>query len=51
MPEVVLAKEAGLLYAVIAMATDWDCWRATGEKVSHNAVLKVFQVNAAKAST
>ncbi|ERL95181.1 hypothetical protein D910_12449 [Dendroctonus ponderosae] len=39
-PEVVLAKEARLIYAVIAMATDWDCWRSTGEKVSHNAVLK-----------
>ncbi|KAH1028238.1 hypothetical protein HUJ05_001613 [Dendroctonus ponderosae] len=44
-PEVVLAKEARLIYAVIAMATDWDCWRSTGEKVSHNAVLKVFQEN------
>lgn len=43
-PEAVLAKEAGLIYAVIAMATDWDCWRETGEKVSHNAVLRTFQV-------
>lgn len=38
-PEVVLAKEAGLMYAVIAMATD------TGDKVSHNEVLRVFQVD------
>lgn len=37
-PEVVLAKEAGLMYAVIAMATD------TGDNVSHNEVLRVFQV-------
>ncbi|KAF7271755.1 hypothetical protein GWI33_015398 [Rhynchophorus ferrugineus] len=47
-PEVVLAKEVGLLYAVIAMATDWDCWRDSGEKVSHDAVLKVFQENVKK---
>ncbi|KAH1021458.1 hypothetical protein HUJ04_010968 [Dendroctonus ponderosae] len=33
-PEVVLAKEAGLIYA-----------RSPGENVSHNAVLKVFQEN------
>ncbi|KAI4874614.1 hypothetical protein NFI96_020932 [Prochilodus magdalenae] len=26
-PEVVLAKEAGLCYASIAMATDYDCWK------------------------
>ncbi|XP_030754902.1 S-methyl-5'-thioadenosine phosphorylase-like [Sitophilus oryzae] len=44
-PEAVLAKELGIMYAVIAMATDWDCWRATGEKVSHKSVLKVFQKN------
>ncbi|XP_066139134.1 S-methyl-5'-thioadenosine phosphorylase-like [Euwallacea fornicatus] len=47
-PEVVLAKEAGLIYAVIAMATDWDCWRSSEEVVSHNAVLKVFQENIEK---
>lgn len=40
-PEVVLAKEAGLMYAVIAMATD------TGDNVSHNEVLRVFQVDCA----
>ncbi|XP_034823129.1 S-methyl-5'-thioadenosine phosphorylase isoform X1 [Pan paniscus] len=26
-PEVVLAKEAGICYASIAMATDYDCWK------------------------
>ncbi|KAM8773245.1 S-methyl-5'-thioadenosine phosphorylase isoform 2-T2 [Acanthopagrus schlegelii] len=26
-PEVILAKEAGLCYASIAMATDYDCWK------------------------
>ena len=33
-PEVVLAKEAGLLYAAIALATDYDCWREDEEAVS-----------------
>ncbi len=26
-PECILAKEKGMLYASIAMATDYDCWR------------------------
>lgn len=26
-PEVILAKELGLCYAAIAMATDYDCWK------------------------
>jgi 5'-methylthioadenosine phosphorylase len=43
-----LAKEAGLLYASVAMATDYDCWRETGEKVSVEGVLKTFKENAAK---
>jgi len=47
-PEIVLAKEAGLCYAVIAMATDYDCWRNEGEKVSHKYVLSVFQKNVEK---
>lgn len=47
-PEVVLAKEAGILYAAVAMATDYDCWRDTGEKVSVEHVLKTFKSNAEK---
>jgi len=30
-PEVILAKEAGLSYASIAMVTDYDCWRDSTE--------------------
>ena len=33
-PEVCLAKEAGLCYASIALPTDYDCWREAGEPVS-----------------
>jgi 5'-methylthioadenosine phosphorylase len=47
-PEVVLAKEAGLLYAAVAMATDYDCWRSDGEKVSADSVLKTFHENSSK---
>lgn len=46
--QVILAKEAGLLYGVVAMATDYDCWRETGEKVSADAVVKIFKENASK---
>lgn len=37
-PEVVLAKEAGLCYASIAMATDYDCWKEHEEAVSEQAL-------------
>ncbi|XP_076260365.1 S-methyl-5'-thioadenosine phosphorylase-like [Rhynchophorus ferrugineus] len=47
-PEIVLAKEAGLCYAIIGMATDYDCWRESGEKVSHKYVLQIFQQNVKK---
>lgn len=47
-PEVVLAKEAGLCYAAIALATDYDCWRDSGEKVSVPEVLAMFKKNVEK---
>ncbi|XP_023014517.2 S-methyl-5'-thioadenosine phosphorylase [Leptinotarsa decemlineata] len=47
-PEVVLAKEAGICYASIALATDYDCWRETGEKVTVSDVLKMFKQNVTK---
>ncbi|XP_055705439.1 S-methyl-5'-thioadenosine phosphorylase [Phlebotomus papatasi] len=43
-PEVCLAKEAGLLYATVAMVTDYDCWKDS-ECVSTGEVLKTFQEN------
>lgn len=33
-PEVPLAAEAGLVYASIAMVTDYDCWNEKEESVS-----------------
>jgi 5'-methylthioadenosine phosphorylase len=45
-PEVVLAKEAGILYASIAMATDYDCWRDS--VVNVEAVMETFKKNVEK---
>lgn len=46
-PEVVLAKEAGICYASIAMATDYDCWR--GDRVvCVQDVLTMFKKNVEK---
>ena len=39
-PEVVLANEAGLCYAAIAMVTDYDCWRDDHDPVKFQ-VLKL----------
>ncbi|XP_053157683.1 S-methyl-5'-thioadenosine phosphorylase [Hemicordylus capensis] len=50
-PEVVLAKEAGICYASIAMATDYDCWKEHEETVSVDKVLKTLKENANKATS
>lgn len=47
-PEVVLAKEAGLLYGAVAMVTDYDCWRECAESVNVAEVLKTFGENVSK---
>lgn len=43
-----MAKEAGLLYATVAMATDYDCWREETEKVNVANVIKTFEENVSK---
>lgn len=45
-PEVVLAREAGICYAVVAMATDYDCWREHTVGVTWEEVFHVFKKNA-----
>ena len=45
-PEVVLAREAGICYASIAMSTDYDCWREGEEAVTIDMVLEVMKENA-----
>ncbi len=43
--ECALANEAGIPYAAVALATDYDCWKEDEEAVSHEAVLAVFEEN------
>jgi 5'-methylthioadenosine phosphorylase len=45
MPEAKLAREAELPYAVMALATDYDCWHEAEEDVSVDAVLEVLRQN------
>lgn len=45
LPEARLAREAGLCYATLAMATDYDCWYQGHGDVSLEAVLAVLARN------
>ena len=45
-PEVTLAREAGLCYATVAMSTDYDCWHETEEDVSIEMILEIMKKNA-----
>lgn len=40
-----IAKEAGILYAAIAMATDYDSWRESDDNVCVTDVMTVFKKN------
>ncbi len=44
-PEVILANEAGLQYATIAMSTDYDSWKEDEVPVSWEDVISVFNRN------
>jgi len=44
-PEVILANEAEIPYATIALCTDYDCWKTEQEPVSWDQVLNVFNKN------
>jgi len=47
-PEVVLAREAGICYASVAMSTDYDVWHETEEDVNIEMVLQTMKKNAEK---
>jgi len=47
-PEAILANEAGIPYAAVAMSTDYDCWKTDEEAVTWDAILRVFAGNAEK---
>ncbi len=49
LPEARLAREAEIAYALVAMATDYDCWREEAGEVSVEAVLEVMRANVARA--
>ncbi len=46
LPEAKLAREAEISYALVAMATDYDCWREGEDEVSVEAVIAVLRSNA-----
>lgn len=45
-PEAILANEAKIPYAVVAMSTDYDCWKEDEQMESWQEILKVFENNA-----
>lgn len=47
-PEVILARELGLFYAAVAMATDYDCWREEEVPVTVEQVMATIKLNAEK---
>jgi len=44
-PEVILANEAGIPYAAIALSTDFDSWKHDEVPVTWDELLKVFKEN------
>ncbi len=49
LPEARLVREAGMSYATVALATDYDCWHETEDAVSVEAVLAILKQNVAVA--
>lgn len=47
-PEAILANEVNIPYAVVAMSTDYDCWKEDEKPVSWEEIMDVFNMNADK---
>ena len=45
-PECILANEAGIPYAAVAMSTDYDCWHLSKETVTTEMILNTMKKNA-----
>lgn len=45
LPEAKLAREAEMGYAMLSLATDYDCWHETEDDVSVEAVIAVLKTN------
>lgn len=48
-PEAKLAREAEMSYAMLALATDYDCWNENEADVSVEAVIAILQQNSSRA--
>ncbi len=46
-PEAKLAREAEICYAMVAMVTDYDCWKPSEESVSVDIVMATMTANTA----
>jgi len=46
--EAILAVEAGVPYAAVAMSTDYDCWKTDEPSVTWEDILHIFKQNAEK---
>ncbi len=44
-PETILANEAGIPYAAVAMSTDYDCWKDDEAPVTWDDILEIFGKN------
>lgn len=44
-PEAILANEAGIPYAAVAMSTDYDCWKDDEVPVTWDEILEIFGKN------
>jgi len=47
-PETILANEAGIPYAVLALSTDYDCWKTDEKPVRLEEVIATFRSNIPK---
>ena len=44
-PEAILANEAGIPYAAVAISTDYDCWKTDEAPVEWSEILRIFESN------
>lgn len=51
LPEAKLAREAEMVYQMICMATDYDCWHSTEDDVDVEMVMGHMSANSANAKT
>lgn len=49
LPEAKLAREAEICFGTLALATDYDCWRAVTADVEIGEILRIIQENVAMA--